>query len=73
MADVKEIKMYSDFKSPYAWIAFDPAYALEEKFKVKLVSELSRMPKAKFRYTLIEIRFVQMKIKAFTMTCSKSG
>ena len=36
MADVKEIKMYSDFKSPYAWIAFDPAYALEQKFKVKV-------------------------------------
>ena len=29
------------------------------------------MPKAKFRYTLTEIRFVQMKIKVFTMTCLK--
>ena len=36
MSEPKEIKMYSDFKSPYAWIAFDPAYALEEKFNVKI-------------------------------------
>ena len=28
--------MYSDFKSPYAWIAFDPAYALEKKFNIKI-------------------------------------
>jgi len=25
--DVKEVKMYSDFKSPYAFLAFDPALA----------------------------------------------
>ena len=36
MTEVKEIKMYSDFKSPYAWIAFDPAFALEEKFNVRI-------------------------------------
>ncbi len=30
------LKMYSDYKSPYAWLAFDPAFALEEKFAVKL-------------------------------------
>ena len=36
MSKIKEIKMYSDFKSPYAWIAFDPAFALEEKFNVRI-------------------------------------
>lgn len=36
MSEPKEIKMYSDFKSPYAWIAFDPAIALEEKFNVRI-------------------------------------
>jgi 2-hydroxychromene-2-carboxylate isomerase len=30
------IKMYSDYKSPFAWLAFDPAFALEDKFAVKL-------------------------------------
>ena len=40
MSKIKEIKMYSDFKSPYAWIAFDPAFALEEKFNVDLVDRL---------------------------------
>jgi 2-hydroxychromene-2-carboxylate isomerase len=32
----EEVKMYSDYKSPYAWLAFDPAFALEEKFAVKM-------------------------------------
>jgi 2-hydroxychromene-2-carboxylate isomerase len=31
-----EIKMYSDFKSPYAFLAFDPAFALEDKYRVRL-------------------------------------
>jgi len=30
------LKMYSDYKSPFAWLAFDPAFALEERFAVKL-------------------------------------
>ena len=28
--------MYSDFKSPYAFLAFDPAFALETKYRVRL-------------------------------------
>lgn len=31
-----EIKMYSDYKSPYAYLAFDPAFALRERFCVRL-------------------------------------
>ena len=34
--DVKEVKMYSDFKSPYAFLAFDPALALEDKYRIRL-------------------------------------
>ena len=34
--DRKEVKMYSDFKSPYAFLAFDPAFALEDKYQIKL-------------------------------------
>ena len=30
------LKMYSDYKSPFAWLAFDSAFALEERFAVKL-------------------------------------
>ena len=31
-----EVKMYSDFKSPYAYIAFDLGMALPERFKVSV-------------------------------------
>jgi len=31
-----EVKMYSDFKSPYAFLAFDPAFALEDKYHIAL-------------------------------------
>ena len=34
--DRKEVKMYSDFKSPYAFLAFDPAFALETKYRVTI-------------------------------------
>lgn len=30
------IKMYSDYKSPYAWLAFDPAFELERKYNVQI-------------------------------------
>src|SRR5213592_2780296 len=31
-----EVKMYSDFKSPYAYLAFDSAMALGERFDVRV-------------------------------------
>ncbi len=31
-----DVKMYSDFKSPYAFLAFDPAFELEDKFHIQL-------------------------------------
>lgn len=36
MAEREELKMYSDYKSPYAWLAFDPVFALEEKYAVRV-------------------------------------
>ncbi|WP_375780098.1 DsbA family protein [Bradyrhizobium sp. ma5] len=30
------LKMYSDYKSPYAWLAFDPVFELETKFDIKV-------------------------------------
>lgn len=30
------LKMYSDYKSPYAWIAFDPVFELEKKFNIQV-------------------------------------
>lgn len=32
MSDREELKMYSDFKSPYAFLAFEPAFQLQEKY-----------------------------------------
>jgi 2-hydroxychromene-2-carboxylate isomerase len=34
--DVAEIKMYSDYKSPYAYLAFDPAFELETRYRVRV-------------------------------------
>jgi 2-hydroxychromene-2-carboxylate isomerase len=37
MADERaEVKMYSDYKSPYAYIAFDPGFALEQRYNVRI-------------------------------------
>lgn len=34
--ELAEVKMYSDFKSPYAFLAFDPAFGLEDKYQIRL-------------------------------------
>jgi len=34
--DSKEIKMYSDYKSPFAYLAFDPAFALQERYRIRI-------------------------------------
>ena len=36
MSETAIIKMYSDYKSPYAFLAFEPAYALEERYNVRI-------------------------------------
>jgi 2-hydroxychromene-2-carboxylate isomerase len=32
----KEVKMYSDYKSPFAYLAFDPAFELEQRYRIRL-------------------------------------
>ena len=32
----QEVKMYSDYKSPYAFLAFDPAFELERRYRVRV-------------------------------------
>jgi 2-hydroxychromene-2-carboxylate isomerase len=32
----REVKMYSDFKSPYAYLAFDPGMALAQRYAVRV-------------------------------------
>ncbi len=32
----REVKMYSDYKSPFAYLAFDPAFALERRYRVRI-------------------------------------
>lgn len=36
MSEPAEVKMYSDYKSPYAFLAFDPAYELEERYDIRI-------------------------------------
>ena len=36
LMQAKEVKMYSDYKSPFAYLAFDPAFALEQRFRVRI-------------------------------------
>jgi 2-hydroxychromene-2-carboxylate isomerase len=35
-AERREVKMYSDYKSPYAFLAFDPAFELESRYRVRV-------------------------------------
>ena len=32
----KQVKMYSDYKSPFAYLAFDPAFELERRYQIRL-------------------------------------
>ena len=32
----REVKMYSDYKSPFAYLAFDPAFELEQRYQVRI-------------------------------------
>jgi hypothetical protein len=35
-APLIEVKMYSDYKSPFAWLAFDPAFELQNRYRVRV-------------------------------------
>jgi 2-hydroxychromene-2-carboxylate isomerase len=64
---LKEVKMYSDFKSPFAFLAFDPAFALEDKYRIRLKwkpfqlrlkgkGERSRYSEYKVKYSYMDAR-----------------
>ncbi len=62
-----EIKMYSDYKSPFAFLAYDPGFALEERYRVRVrwipfqlrikgKSERSQYSEWKARYSYLDAR-----------------
>ena len=34
--ETREVKMYSDYKSPFAYLAFDPAYELQQRYRIRI-------------------------------------
>src|SRR5215510_2988834 len=65
--ELAEIKMYSDYKSPYAYLAFDPGMALEQKYTVRVrwrpvqleikgAGERSPTAENKIRYSYLDAR-----------------
>jgi len=59
--------MYSDYKSPFAYLAFDPAFALEAKYRIRLrwipfqlrikgKDERSQYSEYKARYSYLDAR-----------------
>ncbi len=63
----EELKMYSDYKSPYAYLAFDPAFELEQRYHVRLrwipfqlrikgTRERSESSEFKVRYSYMDAR-----------------
>jgi 2-hydroxychromene-2-carboxylate isomerase len=63
----KEVKMYSDYKSPFAYLAFDPAFALEKRYRIRLrwipfqlrikgKGERSQYSEYKARYSYLDAR-----------------
>jgi 2-hydroxychromene-2-carboxylate isomerase len=62
-----EIKMYSDYKSPFAFLAYDPGFALEERYRVRVrwipfqlrikgKGERSQYSEWKARYSYLDAR-----------------
>ncbi len=67
MADAEEIKVYYDYKSPFAFLAVEPAFALPERFRVSLrwrpfqlrikgKGERSQYSEWKARYSYLDAR-----------------
>ena len=63
----KEVKMYSDYKSPFAYLAFDPAFELERRYRIRLrwipfqlrikgKGERSQYSEHKARYSYLDAR-----------------
>jgi 2-hydroxychromene-2-carboxylate isomerase len=66
-AETKVVKMYSDYKSPFAYLAFDPAFELEKRYRIRLrwipfqlrikgKGERSQYSEYKARYSYLDAR-----------------
>jgi 2-hydroxychromene-2-carboxylate isomerase len=64
---LKEVKMYSDYKSPFAYLAFDPAFELPQRYRVRVrwipfqlrikgKGERSQYSEHKARYSYLDAR-----------------
>jgi 2-hydroxychromene-2-carboxylate isomerase len=59
---LKEVKMYSDYKSPFAYLAFDPAFELQQRYRIpfqlriKGKGERSQYSEYKARYSYLDAR-----------------
>jgi 2-hydroxychromene-2-carboxylate isomerase len=62
-----ELKMYSDYKSPFAYLAFDPAFELEQRYRIRIrwipfqlrikgKGERSHYSEHKARYSYLDAR-----------------
>jgi 2-hydroxychromene-2-carboxylate isomerase len=65
--ELKEVKMYSDYKSPFAYLAFDPAFELPQRYRIRLrwipfqlrirgKGERSQYSEYKARYSYLDAR-----------------
>ena len=65
--ELKEVKMYSDYKSPFAYLAFDPAFELPHRYRIRLrwipfqlrikgKGERSEYSERKARYSYLDAR-----------------
>ena len=65
--ELKEVKMYSDYKSPFAYLAFDPAFELQQRYRIRLrwipfqlrikgKGERSQYSEYKARYSYLDAR-----------------
>jgi 2-hydroxychromene-2-carboxylate isomerase len=66
-AEKKEVKMYSDYKSPFAYLAFDSAFELEQRYRIRIrwipfqlrikgKGERSQYSEYKARYSYLDAR-----------------
>jgi 2-hydroxychromene-2-carboxylate isomerase len=65
--DLTEVKMYSDYKSPFAYLAFDPAFELQQRYRIRVrwipfqlrikgKGERSQYSEYKARYSYLDAR-----------------
>ena len=65
--ELQNVKMYSDYKSPFAYLAFDPAFELEQRYRIRIrwmpfqlrikgKGERSEYSEYKARYSYLDAR-----------------